>query len=575
MGAVWFDQPVDVEGGFFTTFSFSVTKVVNAGGNGFAFVLQDSGPYTIGRGRDGLGYDGLGHGVAVEFDMVASPPSVGAAHVSLHAGLFESKLSSKEDAPASYRKLVPGLATYDEDPANAQQHRFVTIEYTAAEGVLTVSESHRDSKGKFVLTDLLRVQLGAVRGKFHVGFTAATSEGGASGFSRMAIRSWYLDTRGSGGNGEGGAAAAAAAAAAGEARLVCSDGFTGADCSVTNEVASRECPRRLACNTCVEDVYNCAWCGGPNKCVVGVVEELKECQAVLLEPLACRAGLSRVWLYLLGVAFVVVLAFGLVLFKVLPARQSFRAISLLVALVGGALSGMAFSFVVSVSLVEISETSFFAVAYGLFFLLQSATIAGHVYREELPARGWDSHSALLAGCALAALVSAVACFLLDRRLIHWLPETPKVLLYTVLGATLNFCLVFSAAEISGEIAHRCSASEQSHIASSVERGGARDSQAKGGAAARGAIMRSHARVALLVAASLISGTFFGFMFGTLRIEEEAIYRVALALQQEAAYTYPVGALLGGVSAMLYQLLQLPLASDDQIDNILRHGGDDL
>ncbi len=557
-----------MEGGFFTTFSFSVTKVVNAGGNGFAFVLQDSGPYTIGRGRDGLGYDGLGHGVAVEFDMVASAPSAGAPHVSLHAGLFDSKLSSKEDAPASYRKLVPGLVTYDEDPANAQQHRFVTIEYKAADGVLTVSESHRDSKGKFGVTDLLRVQLGAIRGKYHVGFTAATSEGGASGFSRMAVRSWYLDTRPSAGE-------RGAASTAGEAQRACSDGFTGADCSVTNEVASRECPRRLACNTCVEDVYNCAWCGGANKCVVGVLEELKECQAVLLEPLACRAGLSRIWLYLLGVAFVVVLAFGIVLFKVLPARQSFRAISLLVALVGGALSGMAFSFVVSVSLVEISETPFFAVAYGLFFLLQSATIAAHVYREELPARGWDSHSALLSGCALAALVSAVACFLLDRRLIHWLPETPKVLLYTVLGATLNFCLVFSAAEISGELAHRCSASEQPHIASSVERGGAHDSQAKGGAAARGAIMRSHARVALLVAASLISGTFFGFMFGTLRIEEEAIYRVALALQQEAAYTYPVGALLGGVSAMLYQLLQLPLASDDQIDNILRHGGDDL
>mmetsp|Transcript_12118 Transcript_12118/g.30814 ORF Transcript_12118/g.30814 Transcript_12118/m.30814 type:complete len:232 (+) Transcript_12118:1332-2027(+) len=231
---------------------------------------------------------------------------------------------------------------------------------------------------------------------------------------------------------------------------------------------------------------------------------------------------------------------------------------------------MFISYIISVSLVEISETSFFAVAYGLFFLAQFGMICNHVFKEEVPERGvWDSHVLLLLGCAAAVLVSSVACFVLDRRLIHWLPEGPKVLFYTVLGATLNFCLVFSFAEIIAETIARCNkGSSSQYIATSLDRAQ--------GEAKRDSIMRSKARIALLAGASILSGLFFGFMFGTLRIEEERLYRVALALQQEAAYTYPVGALLGGISAMFYQLLLLPQASDDEIDRILgQHGGDDL
>ena len=69
--------------------------------------------------------------------------------------------------------------------------------------------------------------------------------------------------------------------------------------------------------------------------------------------------------------------------------------------------------------------------------------------------------------------------------------------------------------------------------------------------------------------------FFGGVFGYLRVEEEASYRVALALQQESAYTFPVGAFVGAISAALQQFLQLPLASDEQIDRIIRNAGDDL
>jgi hypothetical protein len=232
---------------------------------------------------------------------------------------------------------------------------------------------------------------------------------------------------------------------------------------------------------------------------------------------------------------------------------------------------MMLSVVISVSLVEISETYFFSIAYGLFFALQFWLIGAHIVKEEVPRRGWvDSHVVLLVIVNTCVLFSSIACFLLDRGLVHWMPEMPKVLLYTVLGGSLNFCLVFSCAELMGEASERlCNNANdaRSNIASSFERDGGREQ--------RQSIITSHARMVLLGAGSLLSGMFFGFMFGTLRIEEESQYRVALALQQETAYTYPIGALLGGISAMLYQLIQLPLASDEQIDKVLRRGGEDL
>ncbi|GBG31814.1 Lectin-related protein [Hondaea fermentalgiana] len=559
VGAAWFDQPVRVDNGFVSQFGFSITEVENTGGEGFAFVLQSAGPYSIGNSDAGLGYDGLGSGLAIEFDTAQSAEMGDPAtpHISVHSGLFGAKLSAKEPELAEkYSSPWEDLALYDETLENRLRARFITITYEPSDGILKVSLSHKSADRRYVHKDLLSTQIGAISGEYHVGFTAATGKS----FARFALLSWAFECAGPGETQS-------------QVRTFCSQDFDGPNCAVTNEVAERECPRRTACNVCTEDVYNCAWCSGGNDgdsghCVVGTVENIRECSAVALEPLSCSAGLSHIWIYLLGVAFFVIIVFAFVLFRMLPMVQSFRAISLLVALVGGALSGMVLSYFISISLVEISETTFFGIAYGFFFSVQFILISAHLVKIEIPERGWCSaHVILLIICDVWVFLSAIACFLLDRRFIHWLPEAPKVLFYTVLGASLNFCLVFSIAEITDEVMHKCSerGGHGANIASTFDtRRGTR----------RSAVVSSQARVALLAAASMLSGTFFGFMFGTLRIEEESQYRVALALQQEAAYTYPVGALIGGVSALLYQLVQLPLASDEQIDRILRESGRD-
>mmetsp|Transcript_9088 Transcript_9088/g.17921 ORF Transcript_9088/g.17921 Transcript_9088/m.17921 type:complete len:658 (+) Transcript_9088:187-2160(+) len=562
VGAVWYDRSVSVDNGFTTHFGFTITDVENSAGEGFAFVLQSEGPYSIGGSDAGIGYDGLGPGIAIEFDTVQSaamddPPH---PHISVHNGLFTNGLSARESREGSSSFVGSSiatwedLATYDESLDNQLLPRFVTISYDPLEGVIKVSYSHKSKDNRYVHKDLVQAQVGAISEEWYVGFTAATG----TSFARFAILSWAFEAAGPGESLK-------------DAGSYCSLGFEGPNCAVDNAIADRECPRRLACNVCTEDVYNCAWCrtdDNTDRCIVGTADNIRKCSSVALEPLSCTAGLSRIWIYLLGASFLVIIVFAVVLYRMLPAVQSFRAISLLVALVGGSLSGMLLSYVVSVSLVEISETTFFGFAYGLFFMMQFIFISTHILKIEVPDRGWKSaHVFLLSLCNLCVLLSASACFLVDRRFIVWLPERPKVLFYIILGATLNFCIVFSVVELSDEAYqyYRLRNSRTRNIASTYEQREGRR---------RSSVVGSQARAALLAAASVLSGTFFGFMFGTLRIEEEAQYRVALALQQEAAYTYPIGALVGGVSAMLLQLLQLPMATDEQIDRILRESNRD-
>ena len=550
-GAVWFDVPVDVESGFETAFAFRVSEVENGGAEGFAFVLHSSGPYTIGEADAGIGYEGLRDGIAIEFDTVESkskndPPG---PHVSIHENL-EAQLTARESRINRQRAMLKDFLTYDENPSNLDFPRVIDIRYFATNGELRVDMEtpSKDPKDHKVET-LLRYQVGRIRGTFYVGFTATTG----SSYAKFSLLSWRFK-------------------AAGRNETIaaldhkCTPGFDGRACAMTNEVAHKECPRRKSCDVCVEDVYNCAWCtaSSGDKCVVGTQEDIRECSSLALEPLNCAAGLSRIWLYMLGVAALVVVVFGVLLFKTLPLVQSFRAISILVALVVGALTGMFVSLLISVSLVEISETPAFAVLYGIFFLVEFGLLVLHIRGYELPQRGpWSAHVVLLSCCAGFVLISGLSCILLDRSFIHWLPEGLKVLFYTILGATLNFCLVFSVAELINEISKRCCQDDRhKNIQSSTQ------AEASNGPI-RISVMESQARISLLAASSVLSGMFFGFMFGTLRIEEESKYRMALALQQETAYTYPMGALIGGVSSVLYQLIQLPLASDETIDRLMR------
>ncbi len=74
-GAAWYPERQYVEYGFETTFQFRMSQPGglideqgHAGGDGFAFVIQNSGSNALGAGGAGMGYSFIPNALAIEFD---------------------------------------------------------------------------------------------------------------------------------------------------------------------------------------------------------------------------------------------------------------------------------------------------------------------------------------------------------------------------------------------------------------------------------------------------------------------------------------------------------------------------
>lgn len=75
VGAAWYREPVPVAGGFTTELRFILSgqggdrdEIGATGGDGFAFVVRGLSSAAIGGKGAGLGYHGITHSLAVEFD---------------------------------------------------------------------------------------------------------------------------------------------------------------------------------------------------------------------------------------------------------------------------------------------------------------------------------------------------------------------------------------------------------------------------------------------------------------------------------------------------------------------------
>jgi hypothetical protein len=76
-GSAWLDEKQNVLNGFSTMFQFQITDRRSAfdksvtedtGGDGFAFVIQNSGPDALGGRGAAMGYAGIPNSLAIEFD---------------------------------------------------------------------------------------------------------------------------------------------------------------------------------------------------------------------------------------------------------------------------------------------------------------------------------------------------------------------------------------------------------------------------------------------------------------------------------------------------------------------------
>jgi len=140
LGAAWYAVPVNVQS-FTTTFTLQMTPSINAT-NGMTFVIQNQnpastdssnlyvggGPYALGSGAAGFGYQGLLNSVAIKFD-----PWAGSTNGNLSAtGLY---LNGATPDTANLSMIPSGLSLWSGNPYS------VTMTYNGTTLSMTITDT--------------------------------------------------------------------------------------------------------------------------------------------------------------------------------------------------------------------------------------------------------------------------------------------------------------------------------------------------------------------------------------------------------------------------------------------------
>eukprot|EP00386_Alphamonas_edax_P014366 GDKI01044166.1.p2 GENE.GDKI01044166.1~~GDKI01044166.1.p2 ORF type:complete len:238 (-),score=81.44 GDKI01044166.1:34-747(-) len=187
----------------------------------------------------------------------------------------------------------------------------------------------------------------------------------------------------------------------------------------------------------------------------------------------------------------------------------------------GMVLGIIISLIVNCTLVEISLSAFFALYFGLLFITVGAVILVRVWGQT--AEETKAKRTQLMGFACMIIFSGFLCFLLERNWFVSLSAMAKVPLYTILGVSISFALVFSVVDLINYLT--------GFVQASVAK----------------PLVESKQQVNLVLATALLMGGLFGFTFGVMDVEDEVSYHIRLALLREEHFCYPIGALLGGLA----------------------------
>jgi len=215
---------------------------------------------------------------------------------------------------------------------------------------------------------------------------------------------------------------------------------------------------------------------------------------------------------------------------------------LVTSFIGGALIGVVVSFTVNCTLVEISINEFFAMYFGIFFLLIASLILYRVRAGDHP------KPCVLITFAVLVMFSGLLCFVLER---HWFVKMHylyKVPVYSVLGVAVCFALLFSIIDLINYCCGLCQSDNSKPL------------------------VETEVQVYLVVATAVIMGFTFGLIFGLLDVEDAKLSQLRVELLREESICYPIGALLGGIAAALNQWLRekneqyrFDPVADDELD----------
>lgn len=167
--AVWSGAPVNVAS-FVTDFTFQVTPASATSGEGFAFVVQNTGPGALGPDGGALGYAGIGASVAIKFDL-----NNNAGEGEDSTGFYQN--GAMPTVPA-LDMTASGVNLHSGDP----MHAHITYDGTT----LTLLLTDTVTGASFTASQAINIPTIVGANNAYIGFTASTSKL----TSRQVIQSW-------------------------------------------------------------------------------------------------------------------------------------------------------------------------------------------------------------------------------------------------------------------------------------------------------------------------------------------------------------------------------------------------
>ena len=183
------------------------------------------------------------------------------------------------------------------------------------------------------------------------------------------------------------------------------------------------------------------------------------------------------------------------------------------AAVGAAL-GTAVAFVVTSCLLEVAVNRFFAVYFGLLFLGVGLIILVRVLSSAafaLPLR------VVLLCLSLVVLLAGMSCAILDHNALS-LSSTARIPLFAILGSATSFALTFSIVDVLN-------------------------------ASLKSPPVQSSMQIVAVLGSSMLAGLIYGLIFAFLDVEDAKSVALRVALMNDELISMPLGALVGGLTAV--------------------------
>ncbi|XXQ32029.1 DUF4203 domain-containing protein [Plasmodiophora brassicae] len=190
----------------------------------------------------------------------------------------------------------------------------------------------------------------------------------------------------------------------------------------------------------------------------------------------------------------------------------------------GAVLGACVSFIANCTLVEISLNPFFGFYFGMLFLFIGGVVFWRVKTLS------HARSVLLLAFSSLVILSGLICFVLDTPIVQRFGWLSKVPLFCILGVSVVFALLFAILDLINFFVSTCQTETSPGL------------------------IENTAQVNLILATSVIMGVVFGFVFGMLDVEDAHLANLRLAFMRDQSICYPIGAVLGGVAALINQRL---------------------